>query len=186
PDPTSSLGTTLDAARRRADGEVILKWDDDDLYSSDHVADLVRARHYSQASVVGKACEFVYFGGRNVTIRRQQADREAWSPTLSGNTLMIDRDALDAVGGWANRSLGEDADLIVRIRRAGGRTYRTVGFGMIVVRHADVSLHTWSLDANASIEASVESWPGLANDEAMVDAPVEVIDAIRRSAGGAR
>jgi hypothetical protein len=185
-DPAASLGATLDAARRHADGEVILKWDDDDLYSSGHVADLVRARHYSQAPLVGKACEFVYFGARDMTIRRQQADREAWSPTLSGNTLMIDRDALDAVGGWADQSLGEDVALITRVRRAGGRTYRAAGFGMIAVRHADASQHTWALDAETSIAGSVESWPGVAVDEALVDVPAELIDAVRRSAGGAR
>jgi hypothetical protein len=185
-DPAASLGATLDAARRRADGEVILKWDDDDLYGSHHVADLLRARHVSQAPLVGKACDFVYFGARDMTIRRHQADREAWSPTLSGNTLMIDRDALDAVGGWADQSLGEDVALIARVRGAGGRTYRAAGFGMIAVRHADASQHTWALDADASINGSVESWPGVAVDEALVDVPADLIDAVRRSAGGAR
>ncbi len=183
-DPAASLGATLDVARRRADGEVIVKWDDDDLYASTHIADLLRARHVSQAPLVGKACDFVYFGGRDVTIRRHQADREAWSPTLSGNTLMIDRDALDAVGGWADQSLGEDVALIARVRQAGGRTYRAAGFGMIAVRHADASQHTWALDADASIDGSVASWPGVAVDEALVDVPAELIDAVRRSAGG--
>lgn len=185
-DPTASLGATLDLARRCADGEVIVKWDDDDLYASTHIADLLRARHVSKAPLVGKACDFVYFGGRDVTIRRHQADREAWSPTLSGNTLMIDRDALDAVGGWADQSLGEDVALIARIRRAGGRTYRAAGFGMIAVRHADASQHTWSLDENESIDGSVASWPGVAVDEALVDVSTDLIDAVRRSAGGAR
>ena len=179
-----SLGATLELARVRADGDVILKWDDDDLYSSNHVIDLLRARHYSQAPLVGKACDFVYVGSRDLTVRRHQADRESFSPTLSGNTLMIDRDVLDAVGGWTDVSLGEDASLIARVRRAGGFTYRTAGFGMIAVRHANAAQHTWNLDEAALVNGAVRTWPGLALEAALVDVPVDVSDAVRRSAVG--
>lgn len=184
--PSLSLGATLDLARRRADGDVILKWDDDDLYSSNHVIDLLRARHYSRAPLVGKACDFVYLGSRDLTVQRHQADRESFSPTLSGNTLMIDRDALDAVGGWSDVSLGEDASLIARVRRAGGFTYRTAGFGMIAVRQAQASQHTWNLDEVTLVDGAVRTCPGLALDAALVDVPSEISDAVRRSAAGER
>ena len=181
-----SLGATLDLARTRADGDVILKWDDDDLYSSSHVFDLLRARHYSGAPLVGKACDFVYLGSRDVTVRRHQADRESFSPTLSGNTLMIDCEALDAVGGWSDMSLGEDRSLIARVRRAGGATYRTAGFGMIAVRQANPAQHTWNLDEKALVDGAVRTWPGLAVDAALVDVPSDVSDAVRRLAAGER
>jgi hypothetical protein len=181
-----SLGATLDLARTRANGDVILKWDDDDLYSSNHVVDLLRARHYSGAPLVGKACDFVYLGSRDVTVRRHQADRESFSPTVSGNSLMIDRDALDAVGGWSDMSLGEDRSLIARVRRAGGATYRTVGFGMIAVRQANPSQHTWNLDETALVDGALRTWPGLAVDAALVDVPSDVSDAVRRLATGER
>ncbi|MDA3012878.1 MAG: glycosyltransferase family 2 protein [Actinomycetota bacterium] len=181
---SKSLGATLDLARRRADGNVILKWDDDDLYGSNHVVDLLRARRYSGAPLVGKACDFVYVGSRDVTVRRHQADRETFSPTLSGNTLMIDREALDAVGGWSDVSLGEDASLIARVRRAGGNTYRTAGFGMIAVRHADPSRHTWNLDIESLVDGAIRTWSGLAPHAALVDVPTNVSDAVRRSAVG--
>ena len=181
-----SLGATLDLARARADGDVILKWDDDDLYSSSHVFDLLRARHYSGAPLVGKACDFVYLGSRDVTVRRHQADRESFSPTLSGNTLMIDCEALDAVGGWSDMSLSEDRSLIARVRRAGGATYRTAGFGMIAVRQANLSQHTWKLDETALVDGAVRTWPGLALNAALVDVPTDVSDAVRRLAAGVR
>ncbi len=183
-DPTQSLGAALDAARRRAEGDVILKWDDDDLYSSMHVVDMLRARRYSGASLVGKACDFVYFADQDVTIRRHQADREAWSPTLSGNTLMIDRTVLDEVGGWANTSLGEDAELISRVRRYGCNTYRTVGYGMIAIRNAESGCHTWQISSDTPDRKS--HWQGLAVDEALVDAPTSITDAVRRRARGER
>ena len=135
---------------------------------------------------MGKACDFVYLGSRDLTVRRHQADRESYSPTLSGNTLMIDRDMLDAVGGWSDVSLGEDVSLIARVRRVGGFTYRTAGFGMIAVRHANANQHTWNLDEAALVEGAVKTWPGLALDAALVDVPSDVSDAVRRSAAGGR
>jgi hypothetical protein len=185
-DAATSLGHALNTVCRAADGDVILKWDDDDLYSSNHVMDLLRARHYSQAPLVGKACDFVYLAGRDVLVRRHQADREAYSPTLSGNTLMIDREALDAVRGWTDVSVGEDASLIARVRREGGQTYRTMGFGMIAVRQASTDRHTWNLDEESLIVGAVRTWPGLAVDQALVDVDGEVIDDVRRLAGGGR
>ena len=184
--PTFSLGAALDEARRRADGEVILKWDDDDLYSSRQVADLLRARRYSGAPLVGKACDFVYLGSRNMTVRRHQADREVFSPTLSGNSLMIDRVALEAVGGWDDVSLGEDRSLISRVRRAGGATYRTAGFGMMAVRYADTARHTWNLDESSLVAGAVQTWPGLALEQALLDVPVSLSDEVRRLAVGGR
>lgn len=180
----ASLGIALNAACALADGDVILKWDDDDLYSSNHVMDLLRARHYSQAPLVGKACDFVYLGERDLLVRRHQADRESFSPTLSGNTLMIDREAFDVVGGWSDVSVGEDASLIARVRRQGGQTYRTMGFGMIAVRRATSDSHTWALDEESLAAGAVRTWPGLAVDQALVDADQQLIDAVRRFAGG--
>ena len=182
----SSLGMALDTARRRASGDVILKWDDDDLYSSNHVRDLLRARHYSQAPLVGKACDFVYVGSRDMLVQRHQADRESFSPTLSGNTLMIDRDALDAVGGWSDVSRGEDVSLIARVHHEGGMTYRTMGFGMIAVRHTLASQHTWDLNESALLKDSVGSWPGLHVAAALVDADPDLINEVRRFARGER
>lgn len=180
----SSLGVALDAARRIASGDVVLKWDDDDLYSSNHVRDLLRARHYSGAPLVGKACDFVYIGSRDLLVQRHQADRETYSPTLSGNTLMIDRDVLEHVGGWTDVSLGEDASLISRVRRAGGQTYRAMGYGMIAVRQASTIEHTWNLDETKLVTDAVRSWAGLAVDAALIDAESDLIADVRRSAAG--
>jgi hypothetical protein len=119
-------------------------------------------------------------------VQRHQADRESFSPTLSGNTLMIDRDALDAVGGWSDVSRGEDVSLITRVRHEGGETYRTMGFGMIAVRHTSASQHTWDLNEPALLEDSVGSWPGLHAAAALVDADPDLINEVRRFARGER
>ena len=54
------FGEALGEATRHASGSLLTKVDDDDLYGPEHIWDLVLARHYSGAEVVGKGAEFVY------------------------------------------------------------------------------------------------------------------------------
>ena len=174
-DECASLGEVLAAASERADGDVVVKWDDDDLYSSTHLIDLLRARHYSGATIVGKSSDFVYVQSADVTVRRVQAPREIFSPTLSGSTLTIARDDLREVGGWAPLAEAEDVDLITRVRRAGGSTYRTVGFGFLVIRKSSAVAHTWNPGDDVFLTPGNPQRPGLDTDWAMIDLPAEVI-----------
>ncbi|WP_284226639.1 hypothetical protein, partial [Klebsiella pneumoniae] len=54
------FGDLLNEAARRAAGDVLLKKDDDDWYGPDFVTDLLLARAYSGADVVGCPPEFIY------------------------------------------------------------------------------------------------------------------------------
>lgn len=171
----ASLGEVLASASQQADGDVLVKWDDDDLYSSTHLVDLLRARHYSGATIVGKASDFVYVQSADVTVRRVQAPREIFSPTLSGSTLTIARRDLHEVGGWAPLADAEDVDLITRVRRAGGSTYRTIGFGFLVIRKASTAAHTWNPGDQLFLAPENPRRSGLAADWAMIDQPAAVI-----------
>jgi hypothetical protein len=178
------LGEVLNALTARADGKILIKWDDDDLYSTTHVMDLLRARHYSGATVVGKAAEFIYLQGPDVTVRRQQAPWEIFSPTIAGSTLTMARADLLSVGGWDALPTREDASLIGKIRRAGGSSYRTAGFGFLVVRGVASGGHTWDLDTDQMVRAAVATKTGIGIDWAMIDLPDDVIRRVSRSASG--
>ena len=178
------LGEVLNAITARADGEILIKWDDDDLYSTTHVMDLLRARHYSGATVVGKAAEFIYLQGSDVTARRHQAPWEIFSPTIAGSTLTIARADLLSVGGWDSLPTREDASLIKKIRRTGGTSYRTTGFGFLVVRGGAFAGHTWSLDTDQMKKSAVATKVGIGIDWAMIDLPDDVIRRVSRSASG--
>jgi hypothetical protein len=178
------LGDVLNAVTARADGEILIKCDDDDLYSTTHVMDLLRARHYSGATVVGKAAEFIYLQGLNITVRRLQAPCEIFSPTIAGSTLTIARDDVLSVGGWDAVPTREDVSLIRKIRRAGGSTYRTAGFGFLVVRSAASGGHTWNPDASEMIQSAVTSKDGIGTDWAMINLPDDVIRTVSRSDSG--
>lgn len=176
------LGEALATAATAARGDLVVKWDDDDLYARGHLRDLERAWAYSGAMVVGKAADFIYLEGRDVTVRRDQAGHEIFSPTLSGATLCIGRADLARIGGWPPVATAEDAALVARVRAAGGRSYRMMGFGFIAVRRADVTSHTWQITDDDLVADGAPFRPGLALEWAMVDLPDGVAETLGRPA----
>ena len=140
---SASLGAALNAAAAAAGGDLLTKMDDDDRYGADHVWDLVLARAYSGAQLVGKGAEFVYLAASH----RTACDAASWRPEvygsrgLAGGTLLISRRDLQRTGGWRELRRGVDQALIGDVLRRGGGVYRTHGAGFALVRHGD--RHTW-------------------------------------------
>ncbi|MEZ5166408.1 MAG: sulfotransferase [Acidimicrobiales bacterium] len=160
-DARATLGDALNAAADRARGDAIVKWDDDDLYDTAHLRDLMRARAYS-GDLVGKAAEFVYLGGADVTVRRIKNSTESSSPTIGGPTLTIGRDDLRELGGWRRFAAASDSLLIDDVRASGGSVYRTSGLGFVMVRAGSAAhAHTWSADDAYFLRAAVDQRPGL-------------------------
>jgi hypothetical protein len=174
------LGALLATASEVAEGDMIVKWDDDDLYSRTHIADLVRTHRYSGATLVGKACEYVYLSGVDVTVQRVQGPREALSTTMAGGTLCIARADLAELGNWVVAPKRVDSLLIEKVMAAGGNTYRALGFGYVMTRATDPASHTWSVSNDTFLRANYPQRRGLATDWAMVDPPEEVLNLWRR------
>lgn len=128
------LGELLNTAAFATSGDLIVKWDDDDWYGTDHLLDLALASVYSGADIVGKGAEFVYLPQANLTVRRFSAGAETFSRGLSGAALALHRAAFDRLEGFEPKRTGEDSDLIDRAIRLGLRTYRTHGFDFLVQR----------------------------------------------------
>ncbi len=136
------LGAVLATATAAASGTLLAKMDDDDLYGDDHVWDLVLAQEYSQAPLVGKGVEFVYLAASDRTVHWHRGSGESYqTSTLAGGALLITRDELARVGGWARVPRGVDQALIEAVVQARGCIYRTHGTGFMLVRHG--GRHTW-------------------------------------------
>ena len=136
------LGSVLNAATAAASGTLLAKMDDDDLYGADHVWDLVLAREYSGAELVGKGTETVYLAGRDRTVRLGLGNGETYrSWHLSGGALLVSRHALERARGWRRVAGGEDLELLADVHRSGLGVYRLHGAGYVVVRHG---AHSWS------------------------------------------
>ena len=137
------LGSVLAAATAAAGGTLLAKMDDDDLYGADHIWDLVLAREYSGAELVGKGIETVYLAGPGCTVRLRVGTGETYRMRhLSGGALLVSRHALERAGGWPGVERAEDTELIDAVHRGGLGVYRLHGAGYVVVRHgANTSIY---------------------------------------------
>lgn len=161
------LGSVLNAAVKEANGTLLTKMDDDDLYGRDHIWDLVLAHEYSDAPLVGKALETVYFADRDQTVRRLRGQGEMYNRHVAGGTLLISRHDLDRVGGWQRVPSGVDVALAAGVLRAGGSVYRTHGAGYVMVRHGDA--HTWNADDSEFLSRAYAVLPGWRPDAADIE-----------------
>jgi hypothetical protein len=136
---TFNLGEVLKVASSLASGELITKIDDDDFYGPEHVWDLVTARMYSGAQLVGKALDNIYLASEDVTVFRPTYAAEKYAKFVAGGTMLISQADLREVGGWRPVPKSVDLALIERVTEHGGLVYRTHGHGYIYVRHAQDS-----------------------------------------------
>lgn len=157
-----SLGEVLNAALEASSGALVAKFDDDDLYSPEHLWDLVLAAEYSGAEVVTKASEYVYLAGADRTVRRFVGLGERFidpvQHSVTGGAMLMARPALERIGGWRPMGVGEDKALAQDLAAAGSRVYRTHGRGYVLVRHG--AGHTWEVDDSYFLEQAQDGRDG--------------------------
>ncbi|WP_304453555.1 glycosyltransferase family 2 protein [Nocardiopsis sp. YSL2] len=141
-DPATVFGSVLNGAIARASGPLVAKMDDDDWYGPDHLADLVLARRYSGADLVGSLASFVYLEALDLTVRLPGPTECAFR-RVAGGTLLTDRRALEEVGGFRAVPTSEDSRLLADLRRLGAHVHRGHGCNYVLRRKA--AGHTWGV-----------------------------------------
>ncbi|WP_181871178.1 glycosyltransferase family 2 protein [Sphaerisporangium album] len=158
-DVATPFGEVLNRAAARAGGDEIAKWDDDDWYSPEHLSDLLMARAYSQADIVGTTAEFFYLEPLEVTVRRTDYTSEVWSDHVAGGTIFLARARFQEIGGFEGVARGVDAQFLKTAHAAGARIYRTQGLGY-VLRRSLAAGHTWQLPLAHFLRVSANQWRG--------------------------
>ncbi|MBV1856663.1 glycosyltransferase [Catellatospora tritici] len=153
-----TFGEAIGATTALATGSLVTKVDDDDRYGPEHIWDLVLARHYSGAHVVGKGAEFVYLAPYDTTVRRTMG-HEMYDEVVAGGTMLMSRGDLEAVGGWRPVARSIDRALLDRVLRDGGLVYRTHAMGFLYTRHNDG--HTWDPGLDYFLQGEGRTWPGI-------------------------
>lgn len=144
---TASLGAKLNAAIARAQGAFVAKMDDDDWYFPNYLQDMILSFEFSGADLAGKWSFPVWLEGEDRLILRNPGhEHRAGSPFLAGPTFVARKSWLEKIP-FADRSQGEDTDLIRRSVAAGGKIYSADHFNFIQFRAADTSHHTWQAEA---------------------------------------
>lgn len=163
--PDVPFGQVLNDAAALAGGDHVAKWDDDDWYGPDHLADLVMAAAYSGADVVGTAGEFFYLEPLHTTIRRTTfasgaAYRsEVWSDHVAGGTILTSRSKFHDIGGFPAQPRAVDRDFLKAATEAGARVYRTHGLGYVLRRTLSGG-HTWQLPLAHFLKVASSQWRG--------------------------
>jgi hypothetical protein len=171
------FGEVLNRAAAHAQGAVLAKMDDDDWYGPDFLHELVLARSYSGAGLVGALPEITYLEPLGVTTRRA-GPTELYSFFVAGGTLLVDVGAWRSVGGFRDTRKYVDAALLRGLSSAGVSIYRTHGLGYVLRRgdhghtwdpgmdyflHPDRAAHQWEgFRPSTLIEARPEDLPGVA------------------------
>jgi hypothetical protein len=153
------FGAALGIATARAGGTLLTKFDDDDTYGPEHVWDLVLARAYAAATLVGKGAEFVYLEDAAVTVRRWSGRPEWEDNMVAGGTLLIGTADLEELGGWRPVSRSVDRGLFDRVNRAGATIYRTHPLGYVY--HRRPQGHTWDPGTEYFLRNTRHTWDGL-------------------------
>lgn len=154
------FGDVLAAATTAASGDLVLKMDDDDWYDPDLVADLLRARAYSGADLVGCPDELYHLTAQDCTIHRRHPG-ERYTHWVAGGTLLLSRGLLREVGGFAPVPRHVDRHLLDALARGGATAYRTHGLGYVLRRNPGG--HTYDADLDAILDPArlIARWPGL-------------------------
>lgn len=165
------FGAVLRRATDAAAGEVVVKMDDDDWYGPDVVTDLLLARRYTGAELVGMPAEMVYLEPIRTTVRRRGGN-ESYGTFVAGGTMTVDRAVLRGLGGFRQVHRFVDAQLIDAVRAAGGSVYRTCGLGYVLRRTA--AGHTWDTGLGYFLrrQAVADQWRGF-RPSALLEHPAE-------------
>ena len=127
-----------------ADGAVLTKIDDDDLYGPNYLRDLLYALRFSGAEVVGKQAHYMHLEARNVTILRHPEREHRWTSFVMGPTITGIREVFESVPFIA-KNRGEDTAFLTAVAENGGRIYSADRFNFTQVRSGNVSSHAWDI-----------------------------------------
>ncbi|MBN9645295.1 glycosyltransferase [Corynebacterium sp. CCM 8862] len=139
-DSGDSLGHCLNRLVDASDGEVIAKWDDDDIYGPHYLEDQLNALMFSAADVVGKQAHFTWLEQRGLTALTSPEREHKFTHFVAGPTLVFPRETAQK-HRFLDVSTGEDTAFLRSVVAAEGRIYTADRFNFIRIRGGEG--HTW-------------------------------------------
>lgn len=160
------LGACLNLLVEAADGDLVAKIDDDDLYGPHYLADQAAALGYSGADVVGKQAHYMHLAGPGVTVLRYAAREHRFSDRVSGPTIVTRRDLARGTP-FPELPRGEDTGFLEAVVAGGGRIYSADRFNFVQMRAAEGAAHTWAATDAELLAGSDVQVVGHAPDHAL-------------------
>ncbi len=167
-DESASLGQCLNEALAVAEGEYFAKFDDDDLYGPNYLADLMLAFRYSGAAVVGKQSYYAYLHGTDETVVRFPGREFCDAPRVVGGTLVVDRSQVEGLAFTEVHGPGTDSLFLEEVRAQGSSIFSADRYNFCQVRQADPSEHTWKIDDEEFLQSCRSIGSGRRDDQIFV------------------
>lgn len=149
-DAEHTLGDNLNRLVSLADGDVVAKFDDDDVYGENYLSDALYALMYSRADLVGKQARYVHLDSIGATVLANPEREHRFTNLVAGPTFVGSRETFTHTP-FERRTTGEDTAFQRSLLEAGGSIYAADRFNFIQVRTGKG--HTWQA-SDASILAS--------------------------------
>jgi hypothetical protein len=166
------FGEALNRGVSHAAGRYVAKWDDDDWYGPDFLADMVLAATYSAAELVGCFAQFTYLEQIDVTVYRRAGQSERMGRAVAGGTFVMEQAFITSMGGFPQVGRSVDAAMMTAAEAAGGRIYRTHGLGFLLNRRA--AGHTWGVPVTYFLRSAERQWRGFRPSPLMDDDAADV------------
>jgi spore maturation protein CgeB len=161
-DESLSLGACMNLALDAADGELLAKMDDDDLYGEHYLVDLVNAFQFVDAPIVGKAAHYVHLAESGTTMLRFGDREHAYVEHVKGATITARADVLRVLR-FDDVRAGVDTALFARCRAEGIKIFGADRFSFAAIRHQGRHAHSWAVSHGKLLEDA----------RSVSDAPVE-------------
>ena len=133
--------------------------DDDDLYGEFYLHDLLRARQFSGADVVGKHAHYMYLAGTDATLLRFPWMEHRFTDRVMGPTITAGRDVF-RTHPFEDRNRGEDTAFLEAVVRADGRIYSADRFNFTQMRRGEDGRHAWSANDRELLATADVAWFG--------------------------
>jgi spore maturation protein CgeB len=161
------LGACLNRLLDVADGDVVAKIDDDDLYGPQYLSDQLYALDYSGADLVGKGAHYVHLVDADLLALRMAHHEHRFTDRVMGPTMVTSRE-LGRRLRFPEVSLGEDTAFLARVVEAGGRVYSADRFNFVLRRNGNGTAHTWGVSDAALLAGSSVEVHGFTPDHVIV------------------
>ncbi|KAB2329369.1 glycosyltransferase [Cytobacillus depressus] len=132
-----TLGQCLNFAVSKAKYEIIAKFDDDDYYSPNYIAQAMQVFEEKQADIVGESKVFTY-----IQMDKRLCIRKTWNP-IGGGTIMFRKRVFEKVQFPAKNS-GEDNAFLKDAKKRGFKICTTNPYNYVYIRKGH-NHHAWKV-----------------------------------------
>ncbi|WP_169823185.1 glycosyltransferase [Anaerobacillus alkalilacustris] len=138
---TTTLGSCLNFAVKKAKYEYVAKFDDDDYYAPNYIEDSLSLFNKTGADIIGKRTIYMYFPDKKLLTIHVPNQENRSKRYVAGSTFVIRKKVFNKVQ-FPDQKVGSDLYFLQRCAAIGLKVYSGNRFNYCCIRRDPVH-HTW-------------------------------------------